>query len=169
MNLFEKDFEIRKKNSIFEFAIISLAVAEREDLQIFEKERKNCQNRVDKILFHGTKIQIVKDDVKKIDPISSILTWFFHKSRCIQHGQVIYLQMYLILCGFYWGKDNRYSGNVIPNINDTFTFFHVPNFKTKMVLEGYMIGDIRIKKIDFAYADNVCASIHREPDKTQFW
>lgn len=32
MKLFEKDFEIRKKNSIFEFAIISLVVAEREDL-----------------------------------------------------------------------------------------------------------------------------------------
>ena len=35
MALFEKDFEERKKNSFFEFAIVSLVLMEREDFQIF--------------------------------------------------------------------------------------------------------------------------------------
>ena len=48
MKLFEKDFEERKKQSIFEFSIISMAIMEREDFQTFEKERKICPNRVDK-------------------------------------------------------------------------------------------------------------------------
>ena len=64
IKLFEKDFEEKKRNNIFEFSIISMAIMEREDFQIFEKERKNCPNRVDRILYHGT----------SIEPISCILT-----------------------------------------------------------------------------------------------
>ena len=47
IKLFEKDFEQRKRESIFEFSIISLVVMEREDFQTFEKERNNCERRVD--------------------------------------------------------------------------------------------------------------------------
>ena len=49
IQIFEKDFEERKRNSIFEFSIISLVIMEREDFQTFEKERKNCPNRIDRI------------------------------------------------------------------------------------------------------------------------
>ena len=79
VNSFTKDFEERKRNSIFEFSIISLVIIEREDFQTFEKERKKCPNRVDRILYHGT----------SIDPISSILTGYFRKSidKCFQHGK----------------------------------------------------------------------------------
>ena len=70
IKLFEKDFEEKKRNSLFEFSIISMVIIEREDLQVFEKERKNCPNRVDKILYHGT----------GIEPISCILTGYFRKS-----------------------------------------------------------------------------------------
>lgn len=70
MSFFVKDFEERKKQSIFEFAIISLVIMEREDFEIFEKERKNCPNRIDRILYHGT----------SIEPISCILTGYFKKS-----------------------------------------------------------------------------------------
>ena len=57
VNSFTKDFEERKRNSIFEFSIISLVIIEREDFQTFEKERKKCPNRVDRILYHGTSIE----------------------------------------------------------------------------------------------------------------
>ena len=82
MSFFVEDFEERKKQSIFEFAIISLVVMEREDFEIFEKERKNCPNRIDRILYHGT----------SIEPISCILTGYFRKSteRCYQHGKGVY-------------------------------------------------------------------------------
>ena len=171
MKLFEKDFEIRKKNSIFEFSIISLVVAERDDLQTFEKERKNCPNRVDKILYHGTQIRIIKEDGKIIDPIPSILTGFFHKSRCIQHGQGIYFTDVLDNCWFYGGTDNRCNGNVIPKINDTFTFIACSTFYDR---EGFRrVNDWKYtpkkNEINFAYADNLFDTIEGEPDKSKFY
>lgn len=111
---FEKDFEQRKRESIFEFSIISLVVMEREDFQTFEKERNNCERRVDKILYHGT----------SIEPISCILTGYFRKSteRCYQHGKGVYFTDTLDYCWFYGGEaSNRSNQNKIPNIGETFT------------------------------------------------
>ena len=54
IQFFEKDFEERKRNSIFDFSIISIVILEREDFKTFENEKKNCKNRVDKILYHET-------------------------------------------------------------------------------------------------------------------
>ena len=115
IKLFEKDFEDKKRNSIFEFSIISMVIMEREDFQIFEKERKNCPNRVDRILYHGT----------SIEPISCILTGYFRKSteRCYQHGKGVYFTDMLDYCWFYGGAEsNRSNKNKIPKIGDTFTF-----------------------------------------------
>ena len=114
MKLFEKDFEERKRNSIFEFSIISLVVMEREDFQNFEKERKSCPNRVDKILYHGT----------GIEPISNLLTGYFKRSinKCYQHGKGVYFTDSLDYCWFYGGeKNNRCNKNRIPKIYETFT------------------------------------------------
>ena len=47
VKLFNKEFEISKKESIFEFSLISLVVIEREDFERFEKEREKCPHRVD--------------------------------------------------------------------------------------------------------------------------
>ena len=171
MKLFEKDFDIRKKNSIFEFAIISLVVLEREDLQTFEKERKNCPNRVDKILYHGTQIRIIREDGKIIDPIPSILTRFFHKSRYIQHGQGIYFTDVLDNCWFYGGTDNRCNGNVIPKIDDTFTFIACSTFYDRKGFRRVYDWKYTPKKneINFAYADNLFETIKTEPDKSKFY
>ena len=103
---FEKDFEERKRNSIFEFSIISLVIMEREEIQIFKKEREKCPNRVDRILYHGT----------SIEPISCILTGYFKKSidKCYQHGKGVYFTDMLDYCWFYGGeKSNRSNGNKI--------------------------------------------------------
>ena len=94
--LFNKDFERAKKESIFEFSIISMVIIERQDYEKFEKERKKCPNRVDKILFHGT----------SVEPISCILTGLFKKSidRCCQHGNGVYFTDFLIIVGFMEAK-----------------------------------------------------------------
>ena len=47
IKLFNKEFEKAKRESIFEFSIISLVIMEREDFEKFEEERKNCPNRID--------------------------------------------------------------------------------------------------------------------------
>ena len=60
---------------------------EREDFQTFENERKNCENRVDKILYHGT----------SIEPISCILTGYFKKSidRCYWKRSIFFRYTWL--------------------------------------------------------------------------
>ena len=82
IDLFDKDLERAKKDSIFEYSIISLAIIERENFDIFSKEREKCPNRVDKILFHGT----------GIDAISSILPTMLRRSEYsgYQHGKGVY-------------------------------------------------------------------------------
>ena len=96
IKFFEKKFEKAKRESIFEFSIISLVIMEREDFETFERERNKCPNRVDKILYHGT----------SIEPISCILTNYFKKSeeKCYQHGKGVYFTDFLDYCWFYGGE-----------------------------------------------------------------
>ena len=114
MEFFMKEFDKTKKESIFEFSVISLVVMEREDFENFKKEREKCPNRVDKILYHGT----------SIEPISCILTDKFKKSveRHYQHGKGVYFTDFLDYCWFYGGEEsNRANKNIIPQLGDIFT------------------------------------------------
>ena len=163
IKLFEKDFEDKKRNSIFEFSIISMVIMEREDFQIFEKERKNCPNRVDRILYHGT----------SIEPISCILTGYFRKSteRCYQHGKGVYFTDMLDYCWFYGGTDNRCNGNKIPKIGDTFTFianaiYYNKNGYRKVKDEKYTP---KKNEINFAYAKEDFSTIDDYPDNSKFY
>ena len=164
IKLFEKDFEDKKRNSIFEFSIISMAIMEREDFQIFEKERKNCPNRVDRILYHGT----------SIEPISCILTGYFRKSteRCYQHGKGVYFTDMLDYCWFYGGAEsNRSNKNKIPKIDDTFTcianaIYYDKNGYRKVIDHKYTP---KKNEINFAYAKEDFSTIKDYPDKSKFY
>ena len=164
MSFFVKDFEERKKQSIFEFAIISLVVMEREDFEIFEKERKNCPNRIDRILYHGT----------SIEPISCILTGYFKKSvnKCYQHGKGVYFTDMLDYCWFYGGqKDNRNNGNKIPKLNEVFTciassiYYDQKGFRR---VKDYKYTPKK-NEINFAYARADFSTIEDNPDKNKFY
>ena len=164
IQIFEKDFEKRKRNSIFEFSIISLVIMEREDFQTFEKERKNCPNRIDRILYHGT----------SIEPISCILTGYFRKSidRCYQHGKGVYFTDTLDYCWFYGGeKSNRSNGNKIPAINETFTLIACSIYYDKKGFRHVKDHTYTPKKneINFAYAKEDFSTIKEYPDKRKFF
>ena len=173
MKMFEKDFEIRKKNSIFEFSIISLVVKERENLDIFEKERKKCPNRVDKILYHGTAVEIIDPYINQVvRPIPWILTGHFKKSTVsCQHGEGVYFTDTLDYCWFYGGKGNRDNGNIIPNINDTFTMIACATYYDNNGFRKVKDWQYTPKKneINFAYADSHFDTIEGYPDKTKFY
>jgi hypothetical protein len=159
IKLFEKDFEQRKRESIFEFSIISLVIMEREDFQIFEKERKNCPNRVDKILYHGT----------GIEPISCILTGYFRKSieRCYQHGKGVYFSDTLDYSWYYGGEaNNRSNGNRIPGIDETFTLIANLIYYDKKGFRRVIDHLYTPKKneINFAYAKGDFSTIKGEPN-----
>ena len=53
MNLLEFELERSQKESIFEFAINSFIIIERQDYETFLKEIKNCPGGKQKILFYG--------------------------------------------------------------------------------------------------------------------
>ena len=164
IKLFEKDFEERKRNSIFEFSIISMVIMEREDFQTFENERKNCENRVDKILYHGT----------SIEPISCILTGYFKKSidRCYQHGKGVYFSDILDYIWFYGGeKNNRCNTNKIPKVNETFSLIACSTYFNKYGFRKVKDYKYTPKKneINFAYANSNCLTIKDYPDKSKFY
>ena len=147
IKLFDKEFEKAKRESIFEFSIISLVIIEREDFEKFEQERKKCPNRVEKILFHGT----------SIEPISCILTGLFKKSvdRHYQHGKGVYFTDFLDYCWFYGGNEgNRANKNKIPKVEDNFTLIACSIYYNQ---EGYRKVkdhkyDPKKNEINFAYA-----------------
>ena len=126
-----------------------MAIMEREDFQIFEKERKNCPNRIDRILYHGT----------SIEPISCILTGYFRKSteRCYQHGKGVYF--------------NRSNKNKIPKIDDTFTLIANAIYYNKNGFRKVKDHKYTPKKneINFAFAKEDFSTINNYPDKSKFY
>ena len=147
IKLFNIELEKAKRESIFEFSIISLVVMEREDFEKFEQEREKCPNRIDKILFHGT----------SIEPISCILTGLFKRSvdRCYQHGKGVYFTDFLDYCWFYGGDiSNRANKNKIPKIGDNFTLIACSVYYDKKgfrKVTDYKY-DPKKNEINFAYA-----------------
>ena len=109
VKFFEKEFVKSLRQSIFEFTVISMVILDRDDYDIYKKERSKCPNKIDRLLYHGT----------QIDPISSILTGKFKKSeeRCYQHGKGVYFTDTLDYCWYYGGaENNRFNINKIPKI-----------------------------------------------------
>ena len=163
IKLFNKEFEKSKKESIFEFSIISLVVIEREDFETFERERKRCPHRVERILYHGT----------SIEPTSNILTGLYRKSMDRGNsinGKGVYFTDLLDYAWYYGGEaGNRTNFYIIPKINDIFTvivnsiYYDRNGFK--------QIKDISRNpgknQINFAYAgERTERLVH--PDKSKF-
>ena len=163
IKLFNKEFEKSKKENIFEFSIISLVVIEREDFEKFERERKKCPNRIERILYHGT----------SIEPISEILTSVYRKSLELKkaiNGKGVYFTDLLDYTRYYGGKDgNRANFKGIPKINDTFTVIVNSIYYDKN-------GFVKVKdgsrtpgknQINFAYAGARSERLDN-PDKSKF-
>ena len=163
IKLFEKEFEKTKKESIFEFSIISLVIIEREDFETFENERRECPNKIDRMLYHGT----------SIEPISCILTDYFRKSikKCCQHGEGVYFTDCLDYCWFYGGKeDNRANKDKIPKIDDTFTLIASSiyyNEKGFRIVSDYKYTPEK-NEINFAYAGAFFETLDKL-DKSKFY
>ena len=166
IDFFEKKFRQSIKESIFEFAVVSLVVLDRDDYDSFETEREKCPNREDLLIYHGTQIH----------PISCILTSLFRRSeeRCYQHGKGIYFTDSMDYCWFYGGSiNNRANTNRIPKVGETFTAISSLVYYDK---NGYLrVNDYktRIKpgknEINFAYAGcNLETIIDPEPDYRKF-
>ena len=112
--LFEIEFDKVKKNSLFDYSIVSLTIVDRKDIEKFEKEKKNCENRKERILFHGTSIK----------SSGAILTDMFKRSEKAhyQFGKGVYFTDMLDYCWYYGGPNsNRENLNKIPKVGEKFT------------------------------------------------
>ena len=148
IKVFDKQFSEALKDSIIEFSAISVAVIERKDLAEFDTEKKKCDNRVDKLLFHGTGEEAV----------ASILTTEFWKSEKAhyQHGKGVYFSDKIDYCWFYGNKDdNRINMNKIPKKDETFTMIACSVYYDKNHFHHVYdyTYDPQKNEINFAYAD----------------
>ena len=163
IKLFNQEYEKSKKVSIFEFSIISFIIIEREDFEIFEREREKCPNRVERILYHGT----------SIEPISGILTNVYRKSLELKkaiNGKGVYFTDLLDYAWYYGGKDdNRANFKGIPKINDTFTVIVNSIYYDKNGFEKVKDGSRTPGKnqINFALS-GAHSEILINPDKSKF-
>jgi len=164
MKKFEEEFEIAKKNSIFEYRLTSMTIVDRKDLDSFETNKDNCPNRIDKILFHGT----------GINPSSKILTNMFIRSekRCYQHGKGVYFTDSLDYAWYYGGKDNRDNLKKIPKVDERFILVGSYIYYDKNGFKRVYDHKYNPKKneINFALADSETKTIFSEqPDKSKFY
>ena len=148
VDFFEKEIQNSLRRNVFEFTVTSLVIIERNDFDIFEKEKNSCPNRIIKLLYHGTQIH----------PISCILTGMFRKSvQYCQHGRGVYFTDDLDYCWFYGGdQDNRANKNIIPGIGQTFTaiasLVYYDKTKFLQVADYYTREQPGKNEINFAYA-----------------
>ena len=163
IKLFNQEFEKSKRESYFEFSVISLVVIEREDLDIFEREREKCPNRIERILYHGT----------SVEPISGILTGLYRKSlekKKAINGPGVYFTDLLDYGWYYGGKGgNRANFSGIPKIDDTFTVIINSVYYDKNGFEQVKNSSRKPGKnqINFAYAGARSERLNL-PDKTKF-
>lgn len=130
--LFEDEFNKIKKESLFVYSLVFLTIVDGKDIEIFEKEKKNWENRKERILFHGTNIK----------PSGLILINMFKKSEKAhyQFGKGVYFTDMLDYCWYYgWANSSREKANKMPNIGETFTSDHHLYIIIKMDLKGFMI------------------------------
>ena len=163
IKIFDKQFGETLKDSIMEFSVTSVAIIEREDFEKFEKEKKKCPNRIDKLLFHGT----------GEEPVACIMTNVFKKSikAHYQHGKGVYFSDMLDYCWFYGGKkDTRDNGNKIPKKDEEFTLIacstYYDNTGFKQVYDYKY--DPKKNEINFAYAGAKFETL-KNIDKTKFY
>ena len=166
--IFEQEFERAKRESVFEFSIISATIIEREDLDEFEEYRNNCPYRKDRVLFHGT----------SYDSISSILTSMFKKAHCVQHGNGVYFTEDLDSCWIYGSEDmnkcveNNHRNLNIPKIDSPFSFIASAIYHDKYGSKRVINGDYTPKtnEINFAYAGmDHLETIEGNLDRTKFY
>ena len=115
LQIFDKEFEEKLKNSIFEYNTKYIAYIYRYD-ENYNSGQLHCNNIKKKILFHGTNSIC----------ISKILAGHFKDSNCHIFGPGIYFSDLLDYTWYYAddsGKENnRNNFWNIPKINDSFSF-----------------------------------------------
>ena len=166
ISLFNKEYNKSQKESIFEFSIISLVIIEREDFEKFEQEREKCPNRVERILYHGT----------KIENISKILTRLYETSKTKGNsinGEGVYFTNSLDYAWYYGSQaGKRANFYVLPKIGDTFTiimnYIYYDENGIKKIKNNNDIRTPGKNQINYAYSGSGTERLSKY-DKSKFY
>jgi hypothetical protein len=52
--MFDQDFTLARRKSVFEYSLISLEIVDRKDIDNYKNASKNCPNKNERILYYGT-------------------------------------------------------------------------------------------------------------------
>ena len=107
--IFDEDIEQALKESIFQYKIEQIFLVEK-NVNNFLEEKNNCNNIVQKILFHGTKIKSAL----------SILSTQFYDATYHLIGKGVYFTDKLDYAWSYSRENIRYEIN-IPKVGDSFS------------------------------------------------
>ena len=147
--IFETEIEKALKFSIFEYQLVKIYTVDRDDSELFNKNKKLCSNVEEKLLFHGT----------KEDFIVSILKTFvdIKKNKIYKLGKGFYLSDLIEVSWRYKNSSSVIVNPNIPKIGDSFsvlvcnTFYskdHIKHcYETIYKEEIIPINHIRIAKV----------------------
>ena len=116
--VFDKTIELALKNSVFEYKIIHIILVEKES-SAFNIAKTKCKNRVDKLLFHGTKISWA---------INILSSEFENANVEHQIGKGVYMTDSLDYVSYYahdeenLGREKYKNVEKIPKVGRSFNF-----------------------------------------------
>ena len=111
------DIEIEKSflRSIFEYKIIYIFLSCNDNLDNYNEQKKQCQNKQTSILFHGT----------TPENVTSIISSQFFESSNRTFGKGVYFSNILDYIWYYYSDEEKgifSKMTKIPEINEAFTF-----------------------------------------------
>ena len=112
-NLFDKEIEEALKRTYFEFKIVHIFLIDKEK-GYYLSEKNKCENRITKILYHGT----------KTENAIGILSTEFYPSISHAIGLGVY---FTDLLDYAWNY-SRTNTKHIPRIGDSFSFVATLSF-----------------------------------------
>ena len=107
-DIFGSFFEEMLALSVFEYQLVKIYTIDRDDYQNFQKNKKNCINMREKLLFHGTKTEYIVSILKTFIDIE--------KNNISKVGKGFYLSDLLDVSWIYGNRSKA-----IPDIGDSFS------------------------------------------------
>ena len=114
-NVFDIEIEKSFLRSIFEYKIIYIFLSCNDNLNNYNKQKKQCQNKQIKILFHGT----------TPENVTSIISSQFFESSNRTFGKGVYFSNVLDYIWYYYSDEKKgifSKMTKIPQINEAFSF-----------------------------------------------
>ena len=157
--MFDKDFALARRKSVFEYSLVSLKIIDRSDIDNYKNASNNCPNKNERILYYGTSEQ----------NISNILTNHFQFYPKNLFGKGVYLTNSLNLSHIY--SNESLSNNLkLPKINEEFSLVISSVFYNNETRKRVMDNKYSPKKneVNIAMVDGKLNPI-KDSNKSKFY